>query len=141
MPSLATLPLAVVAQRSGVDLETVEEYVRLRLLSRARRTTHGLVLYPHDEPERVIFIRRALELGFGVPAVHDMLGRRGRRRPGCQEIHAIAREHLAAVRRRIADLTLIERTLSPLVGDCPQQGPREVCPIVAGLSNQRAATG
>jgi DNA-binding transcriptional MerR regulator len=139
MTSLATLSMAALAERSGVDPDTIEKYQRLGLVSWPRRTCHGLTLYSPDEVEVVTFVRQALALDFPVPTVRDMLGRVRRKPSTCGDIHAIAELHLAEVRREIARLTQIEASLTPLVETCNRQGPREGCPIFAALSHQAKA--
>jgi MerR family transcriptional regulator, mercuric resistance operon regulatory protein len=134
MPSLPTLPIAALADRSGVDVETIKSYERLGLLSRPRRA-NGLLLYPPEEVDRITLINSALLLGFSAPAVRKLLGVGRRGRGGCEEIFVIAQRHLAEVRRRRADLERIERLLAPLVDTCPRSGPVDGCTIIAALSH------
>jgi MerR family copper efflux transcriptional regulator len=134
MTSLATLSAAALAERSGVDEDTIESYQRLGLLS--YRSTHGLMLYSPDEMARVIFIKNALALDFPVSTIRDMLGRVRRKPSTCGDIYAIAELHLADVRREIARLAQIEASLAPLVETCSREGPRESCPIFLALSDQ-----
>ena len=138
MPSLPTLPIAALADRSGVDVETIKTYERLGLLSRPRRA-NGLLLYPPEEVDRITLVNSALLLGFAAPAVRQLLdvGRRGR--GGCEEIFVIAERHLAEVRRRRADLERIERLLAPLVETCPRSGSVDSCNIIAALSHPQRA--
>ena len=81
MPALATLPFASLAEKSGVDVDTLKNYERLGLLSKPRRPASGLILYPADEDRRVTFIKRSFELGFSADAIREMvsLGAQGRR--------------------------------------------------------------
>lgn len=139
MPSLPTLPVAALADKSGVDVESISKYERLGLLSRPRRI-NGLPLYPPEDVERITFIKSALLLGFSVPNVRQMLGVGRRGRGGCQDIFAIAERHLAEVRRRRAELERIERQLAPLVETCPRSGPVDGCNIISALSHRRDDT-
>jgi DNA-binding transcriptional MerR regulator len=134
--SLATLSIAALAERSGVHVDTIEEYQRLGLVSPSRRTGQGLVLYSPDDVPYVTFIKQATTLGFPASAIRDMLGRIRRKPPTCNNIYAIAKLHLADVRREIARLTQIEGSLAPLVESCSRKGPRETCPIFAALSHR-----
>lgn len=134
MPALATLPFAALAEKSGVDIDTLQNYERLGLLSKPHRPANGLILYPADEDRRVTFITRSFELGFSAEAIHEMVSL-GRGRKSCQEIYAIAERQLADVRRRLDDLARIERTLAPLVESCPRRGNIVDCSIVNALSH------
>ena len=136
MPSLATLTIAALVDRSGVEAEAIESYGHLGLLSKPRRTTDGLLLYPPEEVARVVFIRRALDLGFPAPAIREMIGLGCRNKhPTCGEVHAIAERQLADVRRRRADLERIEQLLTPLVESCPRTTARDDCNIITALSH------
>ena len=134
MPALATLSLTALAERSGVDTDTLRSYARLGLISRPRRTSNGLQLYPADEAERVTFIRRSLELGFPVPSIREMLGLGRRKSLSCDDVYAIAERQLRDIRRRLADLKGMEDALSPLVESCPRVGSLGNCTIVNTLS-------
>lgn len=133
MPALATLSFASLADKSGVDTDTLRSYDRLGLISRPRRTNNGLKLYPTDEAERVTFIRRSLELGFSVQSTREMLDISRRKSFSCNDIYAIAERQLSDIRRRLADLKCMEAALTPLVESCPRDG-RGNCTIISALS-------
>ena len=144
MTSLATLSMAALAERSGVDVETIGKYQRLGLVSWPQRTGHGLMLYSPDEVANVIFVKQALALGFPVITIRDMLGRARGKQTSCGGIYAIAQQHLLDVRREIARLKQVEASLAPLVETCSRQGAREECAIFTALSHQtrpRSETG
>jgi MerR family mercuric resistance operon transcriptional regulator len=135
MPALATLPIAALADKTGVDVATLRTYERLGLLSKPRRPANGLVLYPGDEDTRVTFIKRSLELGFSPEAVREMLGL-GRGKPmKCSDVYAIAERRLADIRQRLADLKRMEQVLAPLIETCPRQGSLANCSILTALSS------
>lgn len=136
MPSLATISLDALSEKSGVDVKTIRAYERGGLLPKPRRVAGNILLYRTDDIERLNFIKHALALGFSVEAVRELLGLPGRKPPGCAAIHEIAERHLANLRRRIAELTRMESVLAPLVGSCARQGGSAECPILATFSGQ-----
>jgi DNA-binding transcriptional MerR regulator len=83
MTSLATLSMAALAERSGVDEDTIEKYQRLGLVSWRRKTSQGLTLYSPDEVAHVTFVKKALALDFPVSTIRDMLGRVRRKPSTC----------------------------------------------------------
>ena len=121
MPALATLTLAALATKAGIDMETIQSYVRLGLVAKPRRTVKGLELYPGDEVGRIVFIRRAMELGFTSVAIREMLGIGRRRAMTCADVYAIADRQIADIRRRMADLKRMEAALEPLLEACPRR--------------------
>ncbi len=134
MPALATLTLAALAAKAGVDIDTIKAYDRLGLVSKPRRTVKGLQLYPGDEAERIVFIKRSIELGFATAAIRDMLGIGRRKAMTCGDVYAIADRQIADIRRRMADLKRMEAALEPLLESCPRRGGLANCPIVGTLS-------
>lgn len=143
MPALATLTLSALAAKAGVDIDTLKAYERLGLVSKPRRTVKGLQLYPGDEVERVVFIRRTMELGFAAPAIRDMLGIGRHKAMTCGDIYAIVDRQIADIRRRMADLKRMEAALEPLLESCPRRGGLANCTILNALSHpaEPAAVG
>jgi MerR family mercuric resistance operon transcriptional regulator len=135
MSALATLPIDALAEKSGVDTDTLRTYERLSLLSRPRRPAGGLVLYPADEDGRVTFIKRAFELGFSPDAIRAIVGAGRGRRLDCSDVHAIAKQRLADIRAHIDDLRRMEETLAPLVESCARGSGLVDCSIVNALSH------
>ncbi|TAJ29846.1 MAG: MerR family transcriptional regulator [Reyranella sp.] len=134
MPALATLTLAALAAKAGVDIDTLKSYERLGLVAKPRRTVKGLQLYPGDEAERIVFIKRSIELGFSTAAIREMLGIGRRQAMTCGDIYAIADRQLADIRRRMADLKRMEAALEPLLETCPRRGGLANCTILNALS-------
>lgn len=139
MPALATLTLSALATKAGVDIDAIKSYDRLGLVSKPRRTVKGLQLYPGDEVERIVFIKRSLELGFSAAAIRDMLGIGRHKAMTCGDIYAIADRQIADIRRRMADLKKMEAALEPLLESCPRRGGLANCPIVGALSQPAPA--
>ena len=132
MPSLGTLPIAVLVAKSGINAASVRQYERLGLISRPRRSPNGMALYSPDTIERLRFIGQALALGFSENALHKLLS--PSRGNTCDDVYQHARQHLANVRKRIEDLRQIEQVLAPLVEACPRLGGESACPILRALS-------
>lgn len=134
MSSLGTMPIAVLAERTGVSVESIRSYEQLGLVAKPRRVPGGLYLYGSEEVERIIFIKRSSELGFPMEAIRDMLGLGRGKAMTCSEVYSIAQRQLEDIRRRQADLARMEQALLPLVECCPRQGGVATCPIVRSLS-------
>src|SRR5262245_24034727 len=135
MPALATITIEVLAERSGVDREAILSYQRQGLVPKPRRVAGGLLLYSTEDVERLLFVRRAVELGFSLESVRELSGLAARKPQACADVHDIASRHLSEVRRRIAELERLERLLVPLIECCSRRGGLEACPILSSLSH------
>jgi MerR family mercuric resistance operon transcriptional regulator len=133
MPALAPATIAGLAKASGVDVASIRFYERLSLLPKPRRRVGGKASYHREHLQALAFIRRALELGFSLEAIGELLGLHGGLRT-CSDINRIAKLHLAEVRQRLAGLARIESALAPLVEACPKNGGVQDCPLIMALS-------
>jgi DNA-binding transcriptional MerR regulator len=106
-----------VAQAAGVNLQTLRYYERRGLLAEPDRTLGGHRLYPAETVTTLRVIKAAQRLGFTLDEVADLLDaathRHGRHRHSTRPegLQARAREKLAEVEAKIADLQIIGDTL------------------------------
>jgi DNA-binding transcriptional MerR regulator len=135
MPALAPTTVASLAKSAGVDVETIRSYEKMGLppKPRRRRGRSGDAAYHQEHFERLTFIRRAVELGFSLESVSELLGLTGGLRT-CGDVYTVAERQLSDIHRRIADLSRIEAALAPLVAACPRTGASRDCPVVIALS-------
>src|SRR5258708_29008992 len=133
MPALAPATIAGLARASGIDVASIRFYERLGLLPKARRGVGGRASYHREHLQRLTFIRRALEFGFSLETIGELLGLHGGLRT-CRDVNKIAERHLAELRQRLADFGRIESALAPLVSSCPRSGGPQDCPLLVALS-------
>ena len=120
------------AERSGCNVETVRFYEKQGLLPAPPRTAGGHRDYASEHLKRLIFIRRSRELGFRLDNVRSLLTLVDGKDWTCAEVRAVTLEHLAEVRRKIADLEALARTLEDMAAQC-DGGAMPACPIVDAL--------
>jgi MerR family mercuric resistance operon transcriptional regulator len=95
-----------------VNLQTLRYYERRGLLAEPERTLGGHRLYPAEAVTVLRVIKAAQRLGFTLEEVAELL-EAGRHRHGDADagLQARARDKLADVEAKIADLTIIAGTL------------------------------
>ena len=84
------------------------------------------------------FIRRARDLGFSLAQVRGLLGLTDHPERSCAAADAIARQHLAEVERKIADLAALRRELDSIIRQCGH-GTIAQCRIIEALSPHNCA--
>lgn len=119
------------AARSGCNIETVRFYEKQGLLPAPPRTAGGHRDYAPEHLKRLTFIRRSRELGFTLGETRGLLGLVGGDWT-CAEIRAITLEHLADVRRKLADLERLAQILEDMASQC-DGGAVPECPIMDAL--------
>ena len=64
LQSPAALPIGELSRRSGVNIETIRYYERIKVLPLPPRTASGRRVYGPAQTRTLAFIRRSRELGF-----------------------------------------------------------------------------
>lgn len=123
------LSIGAVSKRTGCNIETIRYYERIGLLAEPGRTAGGHRVFGRDEVKRLLFIRRARELGFTLHDIRLLMGLADDHAHTCAEVEGIARRHLETVRGKLRDLKTLERLLADLVSRCRAEG-RPECPIL-----------
>jgi DNA-binding transcriptional MerR regulator len=107
-----------VAERAGVNIQTLRYYERRGLIAEPVRSIGGHRTYPPDTIRLIGVIKAAQRLGFTLDEIIDLLeaSRSGHRSP---DLKRRALDKIAEVDRRIADLTAIRESLAQVVAaDC-----------------------
>ncbi len=136
--TLRGLTIGRLADAAGVNLETIRYYERIKLMPRPGRTRGGHRVYEAEHIRRLMFIRRARELGFGIEDIRTLLALAGPKRISCDKVRAIASAHLASVRIKLTDLSRLEAILAKTVVQCTDDFAAK-CPVLEILSPERPA--
>jgi MerR family transcriptional regulator, mercuric resistance operon regulatory protein len=127
-----TMRRGELAELSGCNIETVRFYEKRRLMPAPPRTAAGHRDYAPEHLARLTFIRRSRELGFTLDEVRNLLALVDGSDWTCAEVRAMTVEHLADVRRKIADLERLARILQDMAAQC-DGGAVPECPIIDDL--------
>jgi MerR family transcriptional regulator, mercuric resistance operon regulatory protein len=132
VPRGSALTIGALSKRTGVNIETIRFYERVGILPKAPRTAGGHRIYNRNHLMRLGFVRRSRELGFSLDEVRGLLQLVDGGSYTCAEIKAITLDHLADIRRKIADLGRLEQTLAEVAGKC-RGGKVPDCPVIEAL--------
>ena len=130
------MSIGKVAAHTGCNRETIRFYEKEALLPKPERTEGGHRIYTKDIVNRLVFIRRARELGFAMAEVRQLLSIIDGDQISCEQVKKITDTHLQDVRLKIKDLKNMERTLSFLSSKCSGIDIPE-CPIIDMLQDER----
>ena len=128
----AYLTIGALSESVGVNIETIRYYERINLLPAPPRTAGNQRIYDPTHRQRLLFIRRARELGFTIEDIRALLTLVDRHAVTCGEVQTVAERQLAAVRAKISDLKRLERVLKGMMASCAG-GTVPECPIVETL--------
>jgi DNA-binding transcriptional MerR regulator len=135
------LTIGALARQSGTNPPTIRYYEEIGLIRRADRRDGGHRTYGAADLKRLTFIRRCREFGFPIEQVRSLVGLVEDDTRSCIEVRDLARDHLGAVRTKLAELRALEASLSQLMEDCDRAcagGPGPQCVILEDLAVRSA---
>ncbi|PKL10104.1 MAG: MerR family transcriptional regulator [Spirochaetae bacterium HGW-Spirochaetae-7] len=128
------LTISMVAEVSGVGVETIRYYQRRGLLREPPRIDGSIRRYGTSDIDRLRFIKAAKRLSFSLDEIAQLL----RLEDGlhCDEAASIATARLEDVRSRLSDLQKIEQSLTGLLNACGARTATIRCPLIAALCDE-----
>ena len=130
------LPIGKISRLSGVNIETIRYYERIKMLSAPPRTASGRRVYGAHEVRILAFIRRSRELGFSLDEIRALMRLGGPEKASCREVRKIAAHHLEDIRDKLSDLKKLERVLAKTVAQCSGKMVPN-CPVLDVLDIKR----
>jgi DNA-binding transcriptional MerR regulator len=121
------------ARRSGIKVPTIRYYEQIGLLHPSR--SGGRRTFGTAELRRLIFIRRARELGFEIEAIRRLLALQDMPERSCEEVDAMTRDHLAEIDRKIRALESLRDELTQTLGSCAG-GRIAECHVIETIAQQ-----
>ena len=128
-----SLRSSTLAERGGVNLQTIRYYEREGLLPKPPRLKSGYRMFPETAVQRVRFIKRAQELGFQLSEVRQLLSIQIDPAKECSDVQRLAKAKVEDIEARIRTLQSMRRVLSNLADACPGRGPSSECPILESM--------
>jgi len=127
------LTIGEAADASGVSAKMIRHYESIGLIDAARRTEAGYRLYSEQDVHVLRFVHRARALGFSLEQIRTLLSLWQDKGRASADVRALAREHIAELDRKIAEMQAMRRTLEALAATCHGDA-RSSCPILDDLA-------
>jgi len=131
------LAIGRLSKLSGVNIETIRYYERIRMLPAPPRTPSGRRVYDSTHLRTLAFIRRGRELGFSIADIRTLMRLGGPEKATCREVREIAAHHLEDIRAKLDDLRKLERLLARTVAQCSGKSAPD-CPVLDILDVRRS---
>jgi MerR family transcriptional regulator, copper efflux regulator len=103
------------ARLTGVSSDTIRHYERMGILPESPRTASGYRMYGRNAVDRVRLVQHALQLGFTLAELSEILQARDRGGAPCHRVLNLAEEKLRALEQRIQELHRTQRYMRQLV--------------------------
>ncbi|HSE42999.1 MAG TPA: MerR family transcriptional regulator [Acidobacteriota bacterium] len=132
------LTVGKLAKKAGVNLQTVRYYEKRKLIPPAKRTPSGYRLYSPDVVRRILFIKRAQELGFSLREIHELLNLRRTSSNTCLQVRQRAELKIHEIEKKIDSLKRVKTAQSQLRAQCNDNISRNSsseCPLLDALEH------
>ena len=129
------LKIGEVAERGGVNLQTIRYYEREKLLPEPPRLASGYRIYPDTTVRRVRFIKRAQEIGFTLTEIRELLAIRIDADRDSSNVRALAHAKIADIEEKIQTLQRMKGALGRITERCRGCGPASECPILESIDS------
>jgi len=126
------LNIGEAAADSGVPAKTIRFYEEAGIIKPAQRGQNGYRVYGEADIQTLRFIHRSRALGFTLKDVAELLELYRNRKRASREVKKLALEHVAALDRKIAEMTKVRNTIAGLAEKCHGNN-RPECPILDEL--------
>lgn len=111
------ITIGKLAEMAGVGVETVRFYQRKGLL-REPTASSGFRTYNDEDAQRIIFIKRAQDLGFTLSEVKELLELNTKPRMTCGTVKSKTLAKIQEIETKIADLNRMKTSLEKLACAC-----------------------
>jgi DNA-binding transcriptional MerR regulator len=126
------LQIGEIAIHSGVSVDTVRYYEKLKLLPRAARSGGGFRIFPAETVERIKFIKQAQEMGFSLDEVKQLFSTGGANQ--CRKVRELLLEKLVDLESKITQMRDFKKVLNRHLDECDKElkthGDQSACPVL-----------
>ncbi len=124
-----------VSTRTGLPVKTIRYYEDINLI-KPSRDNNGYRRFLDQDLHKLKFLGRARTLGFTIEDCRTLLALYEDETRASADVKRVARDHLAQIDAKIADLKGMRDTLSHLVDACAGDH-RPDCPILQDLGGKQ----
>lgn len=122
------------ADKAGVNKETIRFYEKKELLTEPIRSDGGYRQYTQKDVERLVFVKNAKGLGFTLSEIKELLAIADGDIYRCCDVRQIAESKLDHINNHLKYLKKLKTTLTRLVAECQRAKTIKHCPIIESLS-------
>ena len=113
------ITIGKLAEMAGVGVETVRFYQRKELL-REPKTNGAFRTYTEADAEKIIFIKKAQELGFSLAEIKELLELNTKPRITCSTVKQKTLSKIKEIEEKINDLNKMKNSLEKLSCACDE---------------------
>ncbi len=117
-PNFEKLTIGKLAISLDINVETIRYYHREGLVKEPAKRTNGYRYYGLDHYSRLLFIKKAKELGFTLNEIKEFLQINTWRKASCSDVIPKVESKIHEIDQKINDLNKIKSSLMKLRSTC-----------------------
>ena len=127
-----------IAEKIGLNVETLRYYEKIKIMPKPKRMESRYRIYDELDLKRLLFIKRAKELGFTLKEIKELLNLKIESTATCGDVKHLAEHKLTDIEERIRDLKNIKKVLLKLITQCVcEEVSTEECPILEVIEQKK----
>lgn len=135
--TMKKLTIGQLAKQTQVSIDTLRYYEKEGIITPPERTESGYRQYSEDYIDRLIFIKKAQELGFSLTEIIELLSLQHSSEPDlCDEVQEKAKNKLKDIKEKMDMLDRMKQVIESLICACENRETGEECPILNSLSHR-----
>jgi Hg(II)-responsive transcriptional regulator len=127
------LTIGKLAKAAGVNLQTIRYYERIGLFPKPKTKESGYREYAEQDLSRLIFIKKAKDLGFTLKEIQQLFALKVDKKKTCADVRDMAEAEIVMIQNKIRILEKFAEALKKLSAQCHGSGPTSECPILGFL--------
>jgi len=132
MVTTKKLTIGVLAKAANVNIETIRYYQNVGLIEEPKKPLNGFRHYPHEDIKRVLFVKKAQEIGFTLKQIQELLDLGDGH---CKDIQVLANQKLEEIDSKIKGLRTMRKALSGLVKQCEVSDENDIhCALIETIT-------
>ncbi|MBL7960397.1 MerR family transcriptional regulator [bacterium] len=134
--SIEYLTIGQLAKAADINLQTIRYYERIKLLPKPKTKESGYRQYTPQDLSRLLFVKRAKELGFTLKEIGLLLTLKVDKKKTCADVREMAESAIIMIQGKIQTLDKFVQALNQLAKQCHGVGPTSECPILEFLEDE-----
>ena len=122
------------SELTGINLETIRYYEKQGLIKPILREQNGYRVFDENQLEQLRFIKTCRNIGLSLSNIKTLLQLQQTPNKQCNEINALAEQHLAYLDEQITELQQVKTFLMQFVG-CENKTV-DKCQIIQGIKEK-----
>jgi DNA-binding transcriptional MerR regulator len=141
MSEMNDLTIGELAKLTSLSRPTIRYYESVGVIPAPVRGGSGRYRrYQPSDVQRLRFVRRARDLDFSLDSIRQLLAlAEADPNAPCDNAEHIARDHIADIDQRLAELSAMRRELAHLIDGCDGRAGRARCTLLNSLATSERA--